>query len=105
MGDSVFGNSKRIDVDSFDAYTKRTTKLWLDKSNELSRQHDTIGCKLLKRPPVFFIVKPVYIRDSSVCFIYMRYMWERGSGHAFSCFYKKENSLWVRWITMNMGDF
>lgn len=54
---------------------------------------------------VFYFTKPIYFRNKTLCFITCVALCGSNCGHSQTCFLKKDNDEWHKWIIIESGEF
>lgn len=105
--DNLFPNGKRIEEKSMWNYLRQMESERILSMNNAALQKDTATYNSLRNnyTYIFTFAKPIYIRDNTICLIAFGAMCGGMCGRTETCFYKKENNEWIKWIMVSAGDF
>jgi len=104
---NLFPNSKRIDTDSMTSHIRQMNLQRRLKLNLAKLQKDTLTIKKLRYdlPYVFTFLKPIYIRDKTICLIAFSAICGGECGLAETSLYKKEKNGWSKWMILSAIDY
>lgn len=106
--DSLFNNAIRIPNDDSRAFLTKHNVLRKEKINAALLNHDTTAAQqisLKEKTWLYEMSKPIFFRENSFCLFYYAAFCDISAGYDETCFYKKENDRWIKWIVISMGDF
>jgi hypothetical protein len=105
--ENLFNDSKLIREENSTAYIKKVFQEYSENlNNPTSSTSDRLALiKNYSAPNVFEFSMPVYLRDNTVCFVFMSYLCGNPCGFDELCFYKKENNVWKKWVVVNSDVF
>lgn len=105
--DSLFPNSKRIQSNEMWTYLSQENNKRREAINQAYLEKDTLKIKKLRYDYtfVFSLLRPIYIRNNTVCLTSYSAMCGVDCGRTEISFYKKENNEWTKWIIISAGDF
>ena len=103
--DSLFSNSKLIDLDSASSFSEKKHKEIYDFVNSKSKDSlKYLYPGLNWEATVFSFSDIIYIRNKTIFLNYC--MWYDGHGGAEDLyFYRKVNGIWQKWILVSAGDW
>ncbi|MBL0049285.1 MAG: hypothetical protein IPP32_14460 [Bacteroidetes bacterium] len=105
--DNLFLNSKLIDADSVWTYSSQMSTNHISAVNQAILLKDTLRIIELKKhnPFVFTFLRPIYLRDKSICLITFIALCGNSCGRSEMSFYKREKNDWKKWIVVSNGQF
>jgi hypothetical protein len=105
--ENLFSNSILVGEDNMRGYMKKVYQEYSESFNNPTNSaiDKTNIIKNYSRPSVFEFSLPVYIRENSICVVFLSYYCGDPCGFDELCFYKKENNTWKKYIVVYKGDF
>jgi hypothetical protein len=105
--ENLFPNSKLIKEEDLLSYFKGAYQAYSENlSNPNNSESDKSNLiKNYQQPSVFEFSNPIYLRDNSICLVYMMYLCGNPCGTKELCFYKKENNKWGKWIVVGYENY
>lgn len=99
--DSLIHNAKAISIDSIRVFIRN-----YDRSLPQEKEEPNTVTTICRRGPILFsFSKPMYIRNETICLIYIRKLSRIYEGNEKLSFYKKDEENWVKWITLYSSSF
>ncbi|MBK7357636.1 MAG: hypothetical protein IPI45_14180 [Saprospiraceae bacterium] len=99
--DSLIHNAKAISIDSIRVFIRN-----YDRSLPQEKEEPNTVTTICRRGPILFsFSKPMYIRNETICLIYIRKLSRIYEGNEELSFYKKDEEKWVKWITLYSSSF
>lgn len=99
--DSLIHNAKAISIDSIRVFIRNYDRSLPQEKEELN----TVTTICRRGPILFSFSKPMYIRNETICLIYIRKLSRIYEGNEELSFYKKDEEKWVKWITLYSSSF
>jgi hypothetical protein len=105
--ENLFSNSRLVKADSLMAFIRKANSDYSESLNNPNNSgYDKANMmKNYQRPNVFQFSKPVYLRNNSICLIFLSYSCGDPCGRDELCFYKKEKDNWTKWIVVSSKEF
>jgi hypothetical protein len=105
--ENLFSNSSLIREENLTSYIKKAYQDYSEKlNNPVSSTNDKLMLiKNYRTPSVFEFSMPIYLRDNTLCFVFMSSRCGAPCGYNEFAFYKRENNTWKKWVVMNADAF
>jgi hypothetical protein len=105
--DNLFNDSKLVPIENLWPYFKTVYQEYSESlSNPNSSETDRSNLvKNYQRPSVFQFSPPIYLKDKTICLIYVRSLCGNPCGVGELAFYKKENGQWNKWVVVSVDNY